>query len=107
MADAPSDQIATKVLFENDRVKVWEMRLEPGQTLPRHRHENDYVQIMLEGDRVAADIDPEAGGNWAGETYVEAEITNGLTLFCKKGGIENTINVGEKPFYQVIVELKG
>ena len=31
MADRVLGDIATKLLFENDRVRVWEMQLEPGQ----------------------------------------------------------------------------
>ena len=31
--------IATKLLMENDKVRIWEMRLEPGQKSALHKHE--------------------------------------------------------------------
>lgn len=45
--------VATKVLFENDRVRVWEMTLEPEARSELHRHDLDYLLVFLEGDRIA------------------------------------------------------
>jgi beta-alanine degradation protein BauB len=33
--------IATKLVMENDRVRIWEMRLEPGEESDLHRHDHD------------------------------------------------------------------
>jgi hypothetical protein len=35
-----STKVGTKLLFENDRVRVWEMRLKPGESSERHTHLN-------------------------------------------------------------------
>ena len=43
--------VGTKLLFENDRVKVWEMSLAPGEESDVHRHELDYVMVQVGGDR--------------------------------------------------------
>ena len=40
-----SKDVGTELLFENDRVKVWSMALEPGETSPYHQHDNDYVFV--------------------------------------------------------------
>ena len=45
--------IASKLLMENDRVRVWEMRLEPGERSALHRHDRDYVMIQISGDKMA------------------------------------------------------
>jgi hypothetical protein len=37
--------IGTKLLFENDRIRVWDMVLEPGQACKLHRHSLDYVWV--------------------------------------------------------------
>ena len=105
MSDLPTD-IATKLLFENDRVRVWEARLEPGEEFPNHMHAYDYVQVMIEGDKVAAQIDPSSAGTWEGHDYVEAEVENGLTIWAEKGSAHSMTNVGKKPFYEILVELK-
>jgi hypothetical protein len=49
MTEIASDRIGTSVLFENDRVRVWEMPLEPGTSSALHQHHNDYV-VIYAGD---------------------------------------------------------
>jgi beta-alanine degradation protein BauB len=39
----------TALLFENERTRVWEVLLEPGETLAMHAHELPYVVITVEG----------------------------------------------------------
>ena len=108
MADAREyGDIATKLLMENDRVRIWEMRLEPGQRSAMHRHEHDYVMIQIDGDRMAADFEPESEGPWGGEGgHVEGDIAPGTVIWAERGGIETAINVGKKTFYEIVVELK-
>jgi hypothetical protein len=38
----PEQAVGTRVLLSNDRVRVWEVRLEPGERAPFHRHELPY-----------------------------------------------------------------
>ena len=33
--------VGTAVLFENERIKVWEMDLQPGEESDLHRHDRD------------------------------------------------------------------
>lgn len=40
--------VGTRMLFENDRVRVWEIVLEPGERAPFHRHEGDYFWTCVE-----------------------------------------------------------
>jgi hypothetical protein len=99
--------IATKLLLENDRVRIWEMRLEPGQRSALHRHDNDYVMIQIDGDRMAADFESDSGGPWAGSGgRVEGDIAPGNVIYAERGGVETAVNVGSKPFYEIVVELK-
>ena len=35
-------RVGGRLLFENPRIKVWEIRLAPGERLPAHRHVLDY-----------------------------------------------------------------
>jgi hypothetical protein len=99
--------IATKLLMENDRVRIWEMRLEPGERSALHRHDNDYIMIQIDGDRMAADFEPDSAGPWGGQGgRVEGDIAPGNVLYAERGGIETAVNVGNKPFYEIVVELK-
>src|SRR5262245_47626320 len=37
--------VATRLLYENERVRIWEMDLAPGARSATHRHEVDYVLV--------------------------------------------------------------
>jgi quercetin dioxygenase-like cupin family protein len=39
----------TSLLFENERTRIWEVVLEPGERLVMHRHDLPYVVITVEG----------------------------------------------------------
>jgi len=98
--------IATKMLFENDRVRVWEMRLNPGEKSALHKHDHDYLMIQIEGDRMAADFEPDSEDEWnSAGGRVEGDVANGNVLFARKGGKETAINNGQEPFYEIVVEL--
>jgi hypothetical protein len=39
------ERVGSKLLFENDRVRVWELRLAPGEREALHEHKHDYLMI--------------------------------------------------------------
>ena len=43
---AISEKVGTRVLFENDRARVWEQRLAPGESLPGHVHRLPYFYVV-------------------------------------------------------------
>jgi predicted metal-dependent enzyme (double-stranded beta helix superfamily) len=98
--------IATKLLMENERVRIWEMRLAPGQQSDLHRHDTDYVMIQIAGDKMAAKFEADSGGDWGDTDYIEGDISPGNVLYAKAGGIETAINVGKEEFYEIVVEFK-
>jgi hypothetical protein len=42
-------EVGQKILFENELVRVWEIRLEPGQTHDFHIHDHPYLVVSLGG----------------------------------------------------------
>jgi hypothetical protein len=96
--------VATEVVFENDRVRIWEMRLAPGERSAVHRHDLDYMLVLLEGDHIAADPEPDTGG--AFNQYFEADVVPGSVVYIERGGIETAVNIGEKPYREILIELK-
>jgi quercetin dioxygenase-like cupin family protein len=42
-----NNQVGGQLLSENDLVKVWSIRLAPGERLPAHRHNLDYFWTVL------------------------------------------------------------
>jgi hypothetical protein len=54
--------VATRLLLENERVRIWEMDLAPGERSATHRHDLDYVLVQIKGDRVSGISNPIAAG---------------------------------------------
>lgn len=96
--------VGSKLLFENDRVRIWEMRIGPGVTGPAHEHELDHVLIQISGDRMAVKPEPDTKGIY--NEYLEADVFPGNYFFVEKGGKERAYNCGKQEFHEIIVELK-
>lgn len=92
------------IVFENDRVRIWELTLAPGADSNVHQHEHDYVLVILEGDRVAAVQEPDTASSLP--PYFESAVTPGSAVFVERGGIEIARNVGTEPYHEFIIELK-
>lgn len=99
--------VATRVLFDNDRVRVWEMRLAPGERSDLHEHRLDYIIVQISGDRVGADLEPDSNDvlGMAGK-HMETAVRPGLAVYVPRGGIETAANVGEQEYHEVLIELK-
>lgn len=41
--------VGTSVVFEDDKIKVWEFGLEPGEQTPVHTHELEYIFYVIRG----------------------------------------------------------
>ncbi len=41
--------VGDKILFENEHIRMWEVRLEPGQTIDLHIHCHPYLVVSLGG----------------------------------------------------------
>ena len=93
-----------EVVFENDRVRIWELTLPPCADSNVHQHELDYILVILGGDRVAAVQEPDSVSSLP--PYFEAAVTPNTTVFVERGGIEIARNVGAEPYHEFIIELK-
>ena len=103
-ADRRLGDVGTKLLLENDRVRVWEVRLAPGEEGAIHRHESDHLLIQVAGDRIAVVPEPDSVGPFT--RYFEADVVPGAVIDVARGGVEAARNVGTEPYLEVIVELK-
>mgnify|MGYP006352623369 FL=1 len=105
MSDRVLGPIGSKVIHEDDHVRVWRLRLAPGEDSAVHRHELDHLLIQIAGDRIAVLPEPDSAGPY--KDRLEADVIPGAVTFVAKGGIETARNVGTQPYLEVIVELKG
>ncbi|TMA24797.1 MAG: cupin domain-containing protein [Deltaproteobacteria bacterium] len=96
--DRPLGNVANKLLFENELVRVWEMDLAPGERSDLHRHDLPYLLCVLEGSRVDAEIE--------GSGRVELPVQPGSVFFVPPGATETAINPSGERFREILIELK-
>lgn len=92
-------ELATsKLLIDNDRVRVTEWRFAPGAATGFHRHELDYVVVP----RTTGTLKMIDG---AGKEHF-AELTEGLP-YSRNAGVEHdVINANDFEFAFIEVEIK-
>jgi beta-alanine degradation protein BauB len=97
----PKHRVGTTLLFENDRVRVWEMVLRPGEESTRHVHESDYLFVYLTRSKLALmqDNSPPETSEQAPGFVQYTEVGSGITHSVK--------NVGDGEHREILVELKG
>jgi mannose-6-phosphate isomerase-like protein (cupin superfamily) len=96
--------VATRVLHDNDRVRIWELVLEPGERSARHRHDLDYLLVFLEGDRIGVEVDPASAGPY--RDNLEFDVPIGQCVYVPRGGVETAVNVGSGRYRELLIELK-
>jgi len=96
--------IGTRLVLENERVRVWELDLAPGGKSDVHRHELDYLIVQIEGDRIAAAPEPDSAGKY--KDYIEVAASPGTVSYIERGGIETALNVGTRRYREILIELK-
>ncbi len=103
--------IATKKIFENDKIAVWEMVLEPGESTGVHTHSHDYVFYVIEGSTfevtdkdgiVLANLELKAGDTMSfrleGEELVAGKLRVPSTYSAR--------NIGTTRYREILVETK-
>jgi len=96
--DSKLGDVGTRLLFENDRVKVWEMALAPGESSDLHEHTLPYVLCVVEGDTIEGEFP-----NGKSKTI---PVKPGQVYFVEPGSKEIAVNRSETPFREFLIELK-
>jgi len=102
MTNAATSEVGTKILFENDEVRIWDLVLQPGERQGFHKHENDYLLIFA-GDCRLRSINED------GSTRFESDMKDGQCFHRVLTGeqdIHDALNAGNAPSRNFIVELK-
>ncbi len=89
------------LLIDHERVAVWKLVLEPGQSTKQHTHQFDEVVLCLEGSKLRETL---AGPEPERQThYPEA----GQVIMPPVKGVTHTLtNVGDTRYSQISIELK-
>ena len=94
----PLGDVATTVLFENDKVKIWNLTLEPGEASDWHLHSRDYVTVVVEGGGLDAEYEDGTVGK--GSPRVGSWMYHG-----DHQGHQVTNNTNNR-YNNVLIELK-
>ena len=86
------------LVLENEYVRVFHVEVAPHEETLYHRHDMDYVFVTL-GDSVVESVR-------VGEKPVRLELKDGDTRFTKGGFAHKAVNLRDKPFVNVTVEVK-
>ena len=103
MTDDPSDNIGTRLLFENERVRVWDLALAPGETLPRHIHRHDFLFVVINGCELVH-ANPDDPTDRHAVTYTDDQV---VFIEANGGTVHQPLtNVGAAPYRNLVIELK-
>jgi len=102
LAAAPANlDVGTTLWFENQRIRVWEIRLEPGERGPFHNHTRNYFWTVVEGSRGLQ--------RFADGTFIVRDYKVGDTRYLEHTPDDSLIhdleNVGDTALRFVTVEL--
>ena len=99
----PSDPhaVGTRLLFENERVRVWTMEVPAGDSWGPHEHTTAYLTVVAGGSRIASVM---ADGRV--ELELDAEVDHVDWRERPAGRRVHTLeNRGNRPYKNFIVEL--
>jgi len=96
-----SSKVGTRLLFENERVRVWDLRLEPGESTGLHQHDKDYFYVVIGDGALQTKF---ANGS----TAPAKQMADGEVHFRKidEPAVHEAVNVGDTPWRNIVVELK-
>ena len=95
--------MGTTVWFENERIRVWEILLQPGERGAFHSHVTNYFWTVVEGSR---GLQRFADGTFIVRDYLVGE-TKYLEHTPDTALIHDLENVGDTTLRFVTVELLG
>ena len=89
--------VGTRLIFENDRVRVWEFTLLPGESIEAHTHDHDYFFYPIEG--ATLEVTRETG-------TTRLTLNAGEVYFRQGGDTHAARNIDDHRYHEVLVELK-
>jgi mannose-6-phosphate isomerase-like protein (cupin superfamily) len=100
-ANSQNPLVGTRLLLEDARTRVWEIRLAPGERLAFHRHVVDYVWTCVSGGLA---ISHDAAGK-ANRVPYEVGETRALSFGKGESMIHDLENIGAQDIVFTTVEF--
>jgi beta-alanine degradation protein BauB len=97
----PNPCVGSRLLSENQRVRVWEIRLQPGERIGFHRHVLDYFWTSVSGGRGRQHVHD---GTTVEYTYQPGE-TRHETYGVGEFKVHDLENLGDKEMVFMTIEF--
>ena len=94
--------IGTQMVLETNTMRVWHMRLAPGETMPAHRHYHPYFWSVVTDGCAIAEYDD---GRTTPISYQAGDTQYFSDLSAENGFVHNLINTGKTELIFVTVEF--
>ena len=98
MDDSQFGDVGTKLMFENDLIRVWNFELSPGESIGWHRHNSDYCYVVTQAGRLR-------GEHHNAEDDI-LELSVGEVVMGKKGATHNHTNIGDENYSNIVIEIR-
>lgn len=104
MSSEPIERVGTRLMFENERVRVWDLALAPGESCDAHVHRLDYFYIVESGGLIRFD-DPDGPEGQRDVQFVDDQVN--FRAVGPAGRVDHRLtNIGTKRHRNFIIELK-
>jgi len=94
--------VGSRIVSETEKVRIWQLVLQPGERAPFHRHDESYFWTVLS--------DARSRSHYHDGTIKEMDYTNGDTQHFELTGdkffVHDLENIGETTLTFITVEFK-
>jgi hypothetical protein len=97
--------VGQRVVFEDERVRVWDIVLEPGGYFGLHKHELDYVIVCLEGAKCRTQ-ELQKDGSWR-EFDFDFLAGDIIPVYVNGGQTHRLFSTNSKRFVNRLIEFKS
>lgn len=97
-----NDRIGTELVAETGGMRIWHLRLAPGETLPAHHHGRPYFWTVLTDGTAQSRYD---NGQVVDITYSAGDTRNFPVLNARDGFVHDLTNTGVTELVFVTVEF--
>ena len=110
------DKVGSKVIFENERIRVWDFELQPGEETEMHKHEKSYIWYAIQGGQL--DTEDEHGNHLGvfdiptGSVFNIRHNGDELEILSEQGKgskfpqTHKAKNISAHPYREILIEFK-
>src|SRR5271163_3802969 len=92
-------EVGQKILFENEFIRMWEVRLDPGQTIDFHIHFHPYLVVSLGGGENEIEL-------ISGKKISTEEPIGSFVFINEMREVHRLTNKSDVAYFSRLIEIK-